>query len=253
MWHEKAMDSFDRANSLEDLKLGLQHTIRFIGFEAFNHVDCSNPSVKIPDFIGTASRKWVDCYLSEGFNASDPAVPYAMRSISSFNWNAIPRPATGRKGRKARESLVFDAAYDHGFTQGLVFPFHARDGRGNPRSAITALLWRNPEEDFNEQMKKEGRALGLCIRYWQEKASRFTWPDSHLGWSEEQASLLTARERDVLCWSARGLTMPDTARVMDGISVETVKTHMKSIMAKLNAQTQAHAVAIAMQRGMIDL
>lgn len=37
------------------------------------------------------------------------------------------------------------------------------------------------------------------------------------------------------------------------LSEETVKVHMKSIMAKLAANNRTHAVTIAVKRGIIDI
>ena len=36
------------------------------------------------------------------------------------------------------------------------------------------------------------------------------------------------------------------------LSEETVKTHMRNILAKLNARDRTHAVMIALQRGIIS-
>ncbi|NUS61095.1 MAG: response regulator transcription factor, partial [Lysobacter sp.] len=38
-----------------------------------------------------------------------------------------------------------------------------------------------------------------------------------------------------------------------GIAEETVKAHMKSILAKLGANDRTHAVTIALRRGIIDV
>jgi DNA-binding NarL/FixJ family response regulator len=38
-----------------------------------------------------------------------------------------------------------------------------------------------------------------------------------------------------------------------GISEETVKTHMKSILSKLDANDRTHAVTIALRRGILDV
>jgi DNA-binding NarL/FixJ family response regulator len=38
-----------------------------------------------------------------------------------------------------------------------------------------------------------------------------------------------------------------------GISEETVKTHMKSILPKLSASDRTHAVMIALKRGILDI
>lgn len=54
---------------------------------------------------------------------------------------------------------------------------------------------------------------------------------------------LTLREHQVLLGAMCGLTYPDTAKWI-GISESTVKQYSRSLMAKLGANTIAHAVAI---------
>jgi two-component system, NarL family, response regulator len=62
---------------------------------------------------------------------------------------------------------------------------------------------------------------------------------------------LSMRELQVLGHVAGGFSNKRIATHM-GISVETVKTHMKSILAKINARDRTEAVVIAMRRGIID-
>lgn len=63
---------------------------------------------------------------------------------------------------------------------------------------------------------------------------------------------LTPRETQVLTHVARGEANRDVAVAL-GIAEETVKAHMKSILAKLMANDRTHAVAIALRRGIIEL
>jgi DNA-binding NarL/FixJ family response regulator len=63
---------------------------------------------------------------------------------------------------------------------------------------------------------------------------------------------LTAREVEVLRELALGRGNREIGHVL-GISEETVKTHMKRIQDKLRAKDRAHAVAIAVRRGIIQL
>jgi DNA-binding NarL/FixJ family response regulator len=64
--------------------------------------------------------------------------------------------------------------------------------------------------------------------------------------------VLTHREVEVLGRVAAGKSNKLIAADLD-ISEETVKTHMKSILPKLNAQDRTHAVMIALKRGILDL
>jgi two-component system, NarL family, response regulator len=61
---------------------------------------------------------------------------------------------------------------------------------------------------------------------------------------------LTDREREVLQKVAAGRSNKVAADEL-GITEETVKTHMKSILAKLAASDRTHAVTIATKRGIL--
>ena len=63
-------------------------------------------------------------------------------------------------------------------------------------------------------------------------------------------SPLTPREIDVLRWLARGKSREETSVIL-GVSLETVKTHAKSILAKLEVQNTAGAVARAFELGLL--
>ncbi|HVU25514.1 MAG TPA: response regulator transcription factor [Opitutus sp.] len=63
---------------------------------------------------------------------------------------------------------------------------------------------------------------------------------------------LTAREIQVLKETARGRANKEIAGVL-AISEHTVKDHLKSILAKLNAADRTEAVTAAVQRGIIEL
>jgi DNA-binding NarL/FixJ family response regulator len=63
---------------------------------------------------------------------------------------------------------------------------------------------------------------------------------------------LTPREHEVLRLAAKGLRNRDIARVI-GRTEETVKVHLKHVMAKLSVEDRTEAVTLALQRGIIHL
>ena len=63
--------------------------------------------------------------------------------------------------------------------------------------------------------------------------------------------ILTAREREILQLLADGMSNADVAQQLF-ISQETVKSHVRHILAKLEAETRTQAVAIALREAMID-
>ena len=66
-----------------------------------------------------------------------------------------------------------------------------------------------------------------------------------------EASDLSARQESILGLIAEGLDTQDVAARLN-VSPETVKSHVKAILAKLGAHGRAHAVAIGIRRGLID-
>jgi DNA-binding NarL/FixJ family response regulator len=68
---------------------------------------------------------------------------------------------------------------------------------------------------------------------------------------KDQTEMLTAREREILQLLADGMSNADVASKLF-ISQETVKSHVRHILAKLEADTRTHAVAIALRESIID-
>jgi DNA-binding NarL/FixJ family response regulator len=68
---------------------------------------------------------------------------------------------------------------------------------------------------------------------------------------EEGDRTLTARQREILQMLADGMQTDAVAQKL-GLSTETVRTHTKRILAKLDADTRTQAVAIGIRNGMIE-
>ena len=68
---------------------------------------------------------------------------------------------------------------------------------------------------------------------------------------KEGTDMLTAREREILQLLADGMSNADVAQKLF-ISQETVKSHVRHILTKLEADTRTHAVAIALRDSIID-
>jgi DNA-binding NarL/FixJ family response regulator len=68
---------------------------------------------------------------------------------------------------------------------------------------------------------------------------------------KDSTDMLTARDREILQLLADGMSNADVASKLF-ISQETVKSHVRHILAKLEADTRTHAVAIALREAIID-
>ena len=68
---------------------------------------------------------------------------------------------------------------------------------------------------------------------------------------KDSSDMLTSREREILQLLADGMSNADVAGRLF-ISQETVKSHVRHILTKLEADTRTHAVAIALREAIID-
>ncbi|MGZ5338739.1 MAG: response regulator [Thermoleophilaceae bacterium] len=88
-------------------------------------------------------------------------------------------------------------------------------------------------------------------------ASGGTYVDPHLTFvlgesATGEVATLSPREREVMAALAEGLKAPQVAERL-GIAPDTVRTHVENAMQKLDARTRAHAIAIALQHGLIEI
>ena len=84
------------------------------------------------------------------------------------------------------------------------------------------------------------------------------WPEDELAEAEEDVITpghrgpLSPREREVVSLIAMGASLEQLADELT-ISVSTVRTHLRNAVQKLGARNRAHAIALAMQHGLIDI
>lgn len=85
------------------------------------------------------------------------------------------------------------------------------------------------------------------------RGRNYLWPPvARLLAQTPQRDMLTSRENEVLRLLTLGLCNKSIARDLK-IAVDTVKTHVKSIMSKLDASCRTEAARIATERGLINL
>jgi len=117
-----------------------------------------------------------------------------------------------------------------------------------------ALLQRGLESGARGYILKEAPHETL-LRAIEKVAAGETFVDpslmAALTQSRGGSDVLTPREREILQLLADGLSNADAAGQLF-ISQETVKSHVRHILTKLEADTRTQAVAIALRDAMID-
>lgn len=111
-------------------------------------------------------------------------------------------------------------------------------GNGDIRNAVEAIKlgafdYMTKPFDNDEIVDKIKNAL-------QENCSR----------EEQSVIILSTREKEVLLWLKQGKSSWDISAILE-ISERTVNFHVNNIMKKLNVVSRTHAVAVALEKGLI--
>ena len=110
-------------------------------------------------------------------------------------------------------------------------------------SAIKRI--RDGERPINESLLGRPRVAEQVLRQFQDL--------SLLGKAMETlATPLTPRETETLKYVAEGYSNKQIAHSL-GISEQTIKNHVTSILDKLDANDRTHAVVLALRQGWIDI
>ncbi len=131
-----------------------------------------------------------------------------------------------------------------------------------PAAAILVLSTSDGDEDIFRAL--EAGAAGYVLKHSSDEElvpairkllAGKGWLSSEvskqLAWRSKQEPL-TERERDVLKLLSRGEANKQIADLL-AISENTVKTHLRSILAKLQVRDRTEAVTVALRRGIIHL
>ena len=113
--------------------------------------------------------------------------------------------------------------------------------RGIESGAKGYILKEAPHETLLRAIEQAGGRRGLH----RPRA------DARVPRGKEGTDMLTPREREILQLLADGMSNADVAAKLF-ISQETVKSHVRHILTKLEADTRTHAVAIALRDSIID-
>jgi DNA-binding NarL/FixJ family response regulator len=75
---------------------------------------------------------------------------------------------------------------------------------------------------------------------------------SDAGIKAHRAISFTAREREILTWIKEGKNTGEISSIL-GITRDTVKFHLKNVYQKLNTSSRSQAVALAIEKKIIDV
>lgn len=186
----------------------------------------------------TTDPAWLALYERERYVEVDPR----LRMVESTSLPVLWEGASER-GRSAREDRFLDDAARFGICSGVVIA--QNDIR--QRSVIAMF---NSERTTNDTVRRRmmERNLSDLVLFAQYFSEYFLLQHHDVPAPRTQA--LTDREREVLCLVARGMSGARIGRELK-LSERTVQLYLDEARHKLGASNRQHAVAKALQSGLI--
>lgn len=176
---------------------------------------------------------WLSLYRSRGYHRIDPVVQQCLASPLPVSWRCDSADPEQRG--------FWEEAQRHGLCHG--WSHACRNVSGCV--GMLSLVRRGSEIDRQQLQEQEPRLVWLLqVLHSRMAACVMAEAGSH------EAQALSAREIEVLQWSAEGKSAGDLATIL-GISERTVNFHVHQAMQKLNAPNKISAVYRAAVKGVL--
>jgi DNA-binding CsgD family transcriptional regulator len=185
-------------------------------------------------------RQWFEQKL----HLVSPIAAVCRISTRPFVWDAATVAAAVASAGRGRASLEWPLTPERGFYGGITVPVHM------PRGRTGSVSWycKNAAVDIPAALEAHADVLRMAAHQFMDlvyaiRKERLADPDP--------CHALSEREIECLTWAALGRTDAEIGLVLSR-SPTTARFHMDNAVRKLGARNRTQAVAIAIQRGLIQ-
>ncbi len=185
--------------------------------------------------VGTYAPEWVQRYVERGYIRLDPVVIGCFQKFHPVDWKFLDWSS------KASREFQHDAIAHGVGNQGLSIPIRGPHGQ----YALFTASHNCDDATWADFIEDQRRDLILLAHYFNEKALDLE-PDK----IQDAAQPLSPRELETLTLLAIGYNRAQVAQTLS-ISEHTLRVYVESARFKLSALNTTHAVATALNRGLI--
>lgn len=173
---------------------------------------------------------WMAHYSQKGFLDIDPTVAVGAQTERLLSWRDPSLPAA---------DALWRDAHDFGLNHGV-----ARSNWG-PHGEFGLLSFGRTTEDLKPvELSSLQVGMGVLSHYTHESMSRLLRPQR----PPFDVASLSAREREVLLWTAEGKTADEIGDIL-GISTRTVNFHIRNCLDKTGCRNKVQsAIRLVMWR-----
>ena len=246
-------------DSLTDIRQALQSLANGIGFDTASLIYA--PVGELPNrtpgpvyplvTVGNDNLHWLKQWRERTEHSEDNPLSHRLSPTWKHTLqHTLPQrfdlahPEKWSKNLTMADQRWLSALYDYGFQELCVTPVHFP---GREYVALSCLSHRsNPTPpEFSEQTQANllystHRLAHICLQ-----------PEfAQLHQSDSATPLLSKREQECLYWAAQGKSAVETASIL-ALQPETVRTYLKALLKKLQADNKPQAIAIAYETGLL--
>lgn len=233
-WQEDRLNALLSIESENDLFKQVAGIAKAMGFEYCAYgiqmpVPISRPSVAM---FNNYAPQWQECYNTRGYLQIDPTVQHAFKSSLPIVWsNSLFEPARDMWEEARKYGLCF------GWAQA------ARDASG---SVGLLTLARSVEQLSASELYENQAKMVWLAQYAHVAMTRLLIPKL----APETQIVMTAREKEVLRWTAEGKTAYEISQIL-AVSERTINFHINNVVLKLGASNKTQAAVKAAALGML--
>jgi LuxR family quorum-sensing system transcriptional regulator SolR len=211
----------------------LAQIISQMGFDYFSFYLRSPLPVTRPAVIHLHNypEGWMDHYWHKSYDVVDPTLTRCRESIIPVLWQELIT---------SDSKYFWKDAFDNGLRTGIAQPSHG------PGGAFSILNLACKEELGLDELRAKSLRLSWVAHATNQSMTNIV----RKGIYGDPNSKLTAREIEVLRWTADGKTASEVGLIME-ISERTVNFHVGNSLMKLNATNKTSAVIKAAMLGLL--
>ncbi|MDB5991685.1 MAG: transcriptional regulator RhlR [Herbaspirillum sp.] len=177
-------------------------------------------------------EEWMHHYLQQNYEFIDPTMTRCRDSVLPVLWQDLM--SSGSK-------MFWQDAFKHGLRSGIAQPSHG------PGGAFSLLNLACTDHRLSVD---ELRSRSFRLSWLAHAANQSMTSVLHTSMYGDPHNRLTAREIEVLRWTADGKTASEVGLIME-ISERTVNFHVGNSLVKLNATNKTSAVIKAAMLGLL--
>jgi LuxR family quorum-sensing system transcriptional regulator SolR len=233
-WQEDRLNALLTMRSEQELFSQLKSVSREMGFEYCAYgiqmpLPISRPVVVM---FNNYAAQWQKYYLERGYLDIDPTVRHGLRNTMPLVWS----------------NEIFESAaelWEEARAHGLHFGW-AQSSRDTSGAIGMLTLARSTEQLSELELSVNTAKMMWLTQYAHAAMCRLLLP-KHV---PESQVVLTAREREVLRWTAEGKTAYEIGQILS-VSERTINFHVNNIVTKLGASNKTQAAVKAAALGLL--